>query len=141
MPVMACVHLAVCLSLACSGCRQASQPAYSEDQVRTVIVPGTSRRDVERTFGQPLTTMPTGDGETVAIYRLPDTRSAAFRDQFTGFQVRYRENLVTRWFPVYSDQSTSGTPQDTRAQTQIGQFPGYQPDGISLYSVIDPCII
>lgn len=136
MSAICYVYLAICLSVVCSGCRKEAESIYSEEHVRSVVAPGASRETIERAFGRPLTTMVTGSGETVAIYRLPDTAPVAFRDKFTGFQVWYRENRVEKWFSVYSDQSVLGSSDDgTVTQSQTNQTAGIEPDGISFYVV------
>lgn len=136
MSVIRHVHFAVCLSLVCSGCRQATNSGYSEEHVRSVVTPGVSREEVERAFGQPFTTMPDGGGGTIAVYRVPDAGSVAFRDKFTGFQVRYSENRVEKWFPVYSDQRVlSSSSKESATQTQTNLLAGDEPEGILFFVV------
>jgi hypothetical protein len=128
--------IGLCLCWLCSGCRKTTNATYSEDMVRRVVVPGTTKETVEKAFGLPLVTMPMQqNGGTMAIYSLPEVGSpVAFQNKFTGFQVQYKGDRVEKWFPVYSDRSVSRTSesgQDLQARTN--QSNTNLSEGISFY--------
>jgi hypothetical protein len=92
-----------------ASCHRQHTALFSEIEIAKIVQPGVSRTQVEDKYGQPFLERPEHNGIITVIYRIPDSAlPRSFTNVLTGFQVLYSSNRVTKFLPVYSDQSSAG---------------------------------